>query len=320
MRRVLAFYQFVSLTDPHGESQRLQSLGQDLGLRGTILVAEEGVNGTVVGDVQALHELSQYLTEHYGVKSQKWSDLMPGNDGFHRFKVRVKPEIVSFGVDDLDMSETGEHVDAQTWNALIDDPEVIVIDTRNDYEIDIGTFDRAISPHTESFRQFPDWVAENLDPEKHTKVAMFCTGGIRCEKASSFLLNRGFENVYQLNGGILQYLEDTQPETSRWQGECFVFDQRVSVNADLQQGQYKQCYACRHPLSAEELASEDFEHGVSCPHCIDNTSAQRREQFRERQHQVRLAAERGEQHIGQDQKAARNLTKPSADSSNQPST
>ena len=312
MRRVLAFYQFVPLQNPETERQRLQALGDDLGLRGTILVAEEGVNGTVVGETQALQELSQYLTDQHQVQSQKWSDLA-GNSGFHRFKVRVKPEIVSFGVDDLDMSETGEHVDAQGWNALIADPEVIVIDTRNNYEIDIGTFDRAVSPHTESFRQFPDWVSENLDPEKHTKVAIFCTGGIRCEKASSFLLNRGFENVYQLDGGILQYLEDIQPEDSRWQGECFVFDQRVSVNADLQQGQYKQCYACRHPLSEEELASVDFEHGVSCPHCIGKTSAQRREQFRERQHQVRLAAERGEQHIGLDQKKAREQAKTEAE-------
>ena len=281
MRRVLAFYQFVPLESPETERGRLQALGDDLGLRGTILVAEEGVNGTVVGDTQALSELSQYLTDQYRVKSQKWSDLESGNSGFHRFKVRVQPEIVSFGVDDLDMGETGEHVDAQAWNALIADPEVIVIDTRNDYEIDIGTFDRAVSPHT--------------------------------EKASSFLLNRGFENVYQLDGGILQYLEDTPAEDSRWQGECFVFDQRVSVNANLQQGQYKQCYACRHPLSEAELASPDFEHGVSCPHCIAETSAQRREQFRERQHQVRLAAERGEQHIGLDQKKAREQAKVEAE-------
>lgn len=302
MRRVLAFYQFLNLEDPQVECDRLQTLGDELALRGTILVAGEGVNGTVVGDVQALHQLSEHLTERYGVKSQKWSDLESGNSGFHRFKVRVKPEIVSFGVDNLDMQQTGEHVDAQTWNALVDDPEVIVIDTRNDYEIDIGTFEGAVSPHTENFRQFPDWVADNLDAQKHTKVAMFCTGGIRCEKASSYLLNQGFESVYQLDGGILQYLEDTQAEDSRWNGECFVFDQRVSVNAQLQQGQYKQCYACRHPLSAAELASADFEHGVSCPHCIERTSEQRRHQFRERQQQVRLAQERGEQHIGLRQK------------------
>ncbi len=302
MRRVLAFYQFLTLKDPPGECDRLQTLGDELGLRGTILVAGEGVNGTVVGDVQALHQLSQYLTERYGVKSQKWSDLSTSNSGFHRFKARVKPEIVSFGVDDLDMQQTGKHVDAQTWNALVDDPEVIVIDTRNDYEIDIGTFEGAISPHTENFRQFPDWVADNLDAQKHTKVAMFCTGGIRCEKASSYLLNQGFESVYQLDGGILQYLEDTQAEDSRWNGECFVFDQRVSVNAQLQQGQYKQCYACRHPLSAAERASTDFEHGVSCPFCIERTSETRRQQFRERQNQVKLAHERGEQHIGLRQK------------------
>lgn len=305
MRRVLAFYQFLSLDDPQAECDSLQTLGDELALRGTILVAHEGVNGTVVGDTQALQQLSQHLLQQYGVKSQKWSDLQPGNSGFHRFKVRVKPEIVSFGVDDLDMSQSGEHVDAQTWNRLLDDPDVIVIDTRNDYEIDIGSFDGALSPHTESFRQFPAWVADNLDPEQHTKVAMFCTGGIRCEKASAYMLNKGFENVYQLDGGILQYLEDTQASESRWNGECFVFDQRVSVNADLEQGQYKQCYACRHPLSAQDLASAEFEHGVSCPYCVGRTSAERRAQFRERQHQVRLAAERGEQHIGQDQRKAR---------------
>lgn len=305
MRRVLAFYQFLALDDPQAECSSLQTLGDELALRGTILVAHEGVNGTVVGDTQALQQLSQHLLNQYGVRSQKWSDLQPGNSGFHRFKVRVKPEIVSFGVDDLDMSQSGEHVDALTWNRLIDDPDVLVIDTRNDYEIDIGSFDGAVSPHTENFRQFPAWVADNLDPEKHTKVAMFCTGGIRCEKASAYMLNQGFANVYQLDGGILQYLEDTQSSDSRWNGECFVFDQRVSVNADLEQGQYKQCYACRHPLSAEELASAAFEHGVSCPHCIDSTSEERRLQFRERQHQVRLAAERGEQHIGQDQRKAR---------------
>ena len=302
MRRVLAFYQFLTLEDPEGERDRLQTLGDELGLRGTILVAGEGVNGTVVGDVQALDQLSQHLTKRYGVKSQKWSDLSTGNSGFHRFKARLKPEIVSFGVDDLDMQKTGKHVDAQTWNALVDDPEVIVIDTRNEYEIDIGTFEGAISPHTENFRQFPNWVADNLDAQKHTKVAMFCTGGIRCEKASSYLLKQGFGSVYQLDGGILQYLEDTQAEDSRWNGECFVFDQRVSVNAQLQQGQYKQCYACRHPLSAVERASTDFEHGVSCPYCIERTSETRRQQFRERQNQVKLAHERGEQHIGVRQK------------------
>lgn len=302
MRRVLAFYQFLPLTDPHADCVSLQQLGDQLELRGTILVAHEGVNGTVVGDLEALEQLSQHLSEHYNVQSQKWSDLLPNNSGFHRFKVRVKPEIVSFGVEGLDMSLLGEHVDAKTWNALIDDPDVLIIDTRNDYEIDIGTFDRAISPHTESFRQFPEWVAENLDPDQHNKIAMFCTGGIRCEKASAYLLNQGFESVFQLDGGILQYLEDAEAEDSRWNGECFVFDQRVSVDAELQQGQYRQCYACRHPLSAQELESPDFEHGVSCSYCIENTSEQRRHQFRERQHQVRLAAQRGEQHIGQDQR------------------
>ena len=200
------------------------------------------------------------------------------------------------------MSQSGEHVDAQTWNRLIDDPDVIVIDTRNDYEIDIGSFEGAVSPHTESFRQFPAWVANNLDPAKHTKVAMFCTGGIRCEKASA-MLNKGFENVYQLDGGILQYLEDTQADESRWNGECFVFDQRVSITQILSKVSTNNATPAAIPYRPKNWPVQTLNMG--CPHCITRTSEERRLQFRERQHQVRLAAERGEQHIGQDQRKTR---------------
>ena len=298
MRRVLAFYQFLNLEDPQVECDRLQTLGDELALRGTILVAGEGVNGTVVGDVQALHQLSQHLTERYGVKSQKWSDLESGNSGFHRFKVRVKPEIVSFGVDNLDMQQTGEHVDAQTWNALVDDPEVIVIDTRNDYEVDIGTFEGAVSPHTENFRQFPDWVADNLDAQKHTKVAMFCTGGIRCEKSTAYLKEQGFDEVYHLEGGILQYLEDVPKEESLWEGDCFVFDNRVAVNHDLEKSHYEQCYACRLPITEEDKQSDKYEPGVSCPHCFGTHTDDQIARFREREKQVQLAKERQQEHVG----------------------
>jgi UPF0176 protein len=303
MRRALAFYKFINVDDPDTKAAELQSLGEQRSVVGTILLAHEGVNGTIVAEVEELELMAQSLQQAFGKMTFKWSDLDQSGIGFHRFKVRVKPEIVSFGVDGLDLQRTGDHVGVARWNELLDDPEVLVIDTRNHYEIDIGTFDNAISPDTDNFRQFPQWVKENIDPSKQRKVAMFCTGGIRCEKASAYVAQHGVEEVYQLNGGILQYLEDAPVEQSRWQGECFVFDQRVSVNHDLEQGQYRQCYACRHPLSTEDIQAAEFEHGVSCPFCHSTVEEERRRQFRERQRQVRLAAARGESHIGVKQKS-----------------
>lgn len=298
MRRVLAFYKFIPVTDPEARVEELQQLGEQLGVVGTILLAEEGVNGTIVAETDSLDAMVRALEQAFGGMTFKWSDLDQSGIGFHRFKVRVKREIVSFGVAGLDLQKTGEHVDGARWNELLADPEVLVIDTRNHYEIDIGTFENAVSPDTDNFREFPQWVEDNIDPTKQRKVAMFCTGGIRCEKASALVAQHGVEEVYQLNGGILQYLEDTPAEQSRWQGECFVFDQRVSVNHDLNQGQYRQCYACRHPLSKDDMQAPEFEHGVSCPFCHSSVSDVRRQQFRERQRQVRLAAARGEAHIG----------------------
>jgi UPF0176 protein len=298
MRRVLAFYKFTPVADPADHAEELQHMGEQLGVVGTILLAEEGVNGTIVAEMTSLDAMVRTLEAVFGAMTFKWSDLDQSGVGFHRFKVRVKPEIVSFGVAGLDLQQTGEHVDGARWNELLDDPDVLVIDTRNHYEIDIGTFDNAVSPDTDNFREFPQWVQDNIDPAKQRKVAMFCTGGIRCEKASALVAQHGVEEVYQLNGGILQYLEDTTKEQSRWQGECFVFDQRVSVDHDLNQGQYRQCYACRHPLSQEDMQTPEFEHGVSCPFCHSTVGDARRQQFRERQRQVRLAAARGQAHIG----------------------
>jgi UPF0176 protein len=243
MRRVLAFYKFIPVTDPEARVEELQQLGEQLGVVGTILLAEEGVNGTIVAETDSLDAMVRALEQAFGAMTFKWSDLDQSGIGFHRFKVRIKPEIVSFGVAGLDLQNTGELVDGARWNELLADPEVLVIDTRNHYEIDIGTFENAVSPDTDNFREFPQWVEDNIDPTKQRKVAMFCTGGIRCEKASALVAQHGVEEVYQLNGGILQYLEDTPAEQSRWQGECFVFDQRVSVNHELNQGQYRQCYA-----------------------------------------------------------------------------
>ena len=253
MRRVLAFYKFTPVADPADHAEELQRMGEQLGVVGTILLAEEGVNGTIVAEMASLDAMVRTLEMVFGTMTFKWSDLDQSGVGFHRFKVRIKPEIVSFGVACLDLQQTGEHVDGTRWNELLDDPDVLVIDTRNQYEIDIGTFDNAVSPDTDNFREFPQWVQDNIDPAKQRKVAMFCTGGIRCEKASALVAQHGVAEVYQLNGGILQYLEDTAKEQSRWQGECFVFDQRVSVDHDLSQGQYRQCYACRHPLSQEDM-------------------------------------------------------------------
>ena len=301
MRRVLAFYKFIDVATPELQAEEWQRIGEQHGVVGTILLAEEGVNGTIVAEEEGLDLMVAALQQAFGAMTFKWSDIDPAGVGFHRFKVRVKPEIVSFGVAGLDLRRTGEHVDGARWNELLDDPDVLVIDTRNHYEIDIGTFDNAVSPGTDNFRQFPQWVQDNIDPAKQRKVAMFCTGGIRCEKATAMVAQHGVEEVYQLDGGILQYLEDTPQDRSRWQGECFVFDQRVSVNHDLEQGQYRQCYACRHPLSMDDMQAPEFEHGVSCPFCHSTVDDIRRQQFRERQRQVRLAAARGEAHIGSKQ-------------------
>ena len=218
-RRVLTFYKFIQLPSPDQDRDEIEAFGETIALKGTILLALEGINGTVIASQEGLEKLVTFLQQRYGEMTFKWSAVNEENRGFLRYKVKVKPEIVSFGVSDLDMSLTGEHVNAQRWNELVDDPDVLVIDTRNHYEIDIGTFDQAVSPETESFREFPQWVEENLDPSKHQKVAMFCTGGIRCEKASAYVRAQGIDEVFQLDGGILQYLEDTENADSRWQGE-----------------------------------------------------------------------------------------------------
>ena len=298
MRRVLAFYKFTKVADPAGVQQEFLQLGTRLDIKGTILLAEEGVNGTIVGEEEHLVAMQRALTQRFGQLPFKWSELALENLGFYRYKVKIKPEIVTLGVNGLDIGQTGEHVSAERWHDLLDDPEVVVIDTRNTYEIDIGTFPGAVNPNTTNFREFPQWVAEHLDPQRNKQVAMFCTGGIRCEKASAYMQQAGFEKVYQLDGGVLRYLENVAADENRWQGECFVFDQRVSVDRDLREGTYQQCYACRRPLSAEDLESPEYQPGVSCPHCADDHHEARRAAFAERARQVALASRRGAMHIG----------------------
>ena len=280
--------------------QRLEEEAVARHLKGTILIAEEGINGTLAGPEAPLREFAEVLRSVPGFADMtfKYSVASEGNTVFYRLKVRIKPEIVALGQPGVKPAErTGTHVDAMTWNALLDDPDLIVIDTRNDYEIGIGTFPGAVDPRTRSFKQFPEYVA-TLDPEVQPKVAMFCTGGIRCEKASAYLLEQGFEEVYQLDGGILRYLETVPPNDNRWQGECFVFDQRVSVDRELNEGSYQQCFACRRPLTREDLAAAEYRQGVSCPHCVDEQDEAQRAAFLERQRQVELAAARGDQHVG----------------------
>lgn len=268
-------------------------------IKGTLLLAEEGINGTVAGSREGIDALLTYLKKDPRLADldhkESFADEMP----FYRMKVRLKKEIVTLGVPGVDPNEkVGTYVAPQDWNAIISDPEVVVIDTRNSYEYDIGTFKGAVDPKTETFREFPEYVSRNLDPQKHKKVAMFCTGGIRCEKASSFMLQQGFEEVYHLQGGILKYLETVPEEESLWEGECFVFDERVSVKHGLHEGSYEFCRACRQPIGEKEKASPLYQHGVSCPHCHGTKSEEQLKSAAERQKQIDLAKKRGEKHIG----------------------
>lgn len=296
---VCALYKFVEL--PHFESLRepLQTVLEDNGIRGTLLLASEGINGTVAGSREGINVMLAWLDQQPGLENigykESFDDAMP----FYRTKVKLKKEIVTMGIEGIDPKRVvGTYVKPTEWNNLISDPDVVLIDTRNDYEYQIGTFKNAVNPKTDTFRQFPGYVEENLDPAKHKKVAMFCTGGIRCEKSTAFLKEKGFEEVYHLEGGILKYLEEVPQEESLWEGDCFVFDNRVSVNHSLEKGQYDQCHACRMPITEEEKQDERYQQGVSCPHCFDKYTDEQRQRFIERERQVQLARERGEAHIG----------------------
>ena len=300
---VAAFYKFIHVSDPVGLQRDLQKTCEAEDIQGTILVAHEGINGTVCGSRKALSVLMTYFAG-----SAYFSDIQPKysfteEPAFYRMKVRLKHEIVTMGQPNIDPENSvGSYVPPQEWNALISAADTLVIDTRNRYEVAIGTFENAVDPKTNSFREFPAWVENymaNLPEAKYPKnIAMFCTGGIRCEKATSYLRTRGYQNVFHLDGGILKYLETVRAEESAWRGECFVFDQRVSVKHGLAQGAYDQCHACRTPLTQEDKQRTSFEHGVSCLHCIDTHNNTDRTRFRERQKQMRLSKERGTSHIG----------------------
>ncbi|MFN5290598.1 MAG: rhodanese-related sulfurtransferase [Planctomycetia bacterium] len=299
---VAALYKFAKLPDYRELQKSILEVCQKNGVFGSILLATEGINGTVAGNRQGIDALLKFLRSEPRFSDLEHKESFSQEMPFDRMKVKLKKEIVPLGVPGIDPNEkVGTYVPADEWNALISDPDVIVIDTRNGYECDIGTFKGAIDPKTRRFRDFPKFVQENLDPSKHKKVAMFCTGGIRCEKASAYMLEKGFENVYHLKGGILKYLELIPPEKSLWDGECFVFDQRIAVGQGLEVGAHEQCYACRHPVSVEDQQSPKYRAGVSCPHCFDSLPEKTRSRAIERQKQQELAAKRGEKHIGKTQ-------------------
>jgi UPF0176 protein len=296
---VCALYKFVTLNDFEEMREPLCQFMQQRQIRGTILLACEGVNGTVSGSPNAIDELLAYLNADDRLNPISCKESLHEEQPFYRTKVKLKKEIVTMGVEGIDPKRTvGSYVKPKDWNDLISDPDITLVDTRNDYEIEIGTFKYAVNPKTDTFRDFPAYVAKELDPAKHKKVAMFCTGGIRCEKSTAYLKEQGFEEVYHLEGGILQYLEDVPKEESLWEGDCFVFDNRVAVNHNLQKSEYDQCYGCRLPITAEDKLSDKFELGVSCPKCFGKHTNDQIEGFREREKQVRLAKQRNEEHVG----------------------
>lgn len=302
---VCALYKFVTLDNYEQLKKPLLEVMESNEVRGTLLLANEGINGTISGDEPQLNNVLDWLQSDPRLTELDYKLSFHKERPFHRTKVKLKKEIVTMGVDGIDPNKiVGTYVEADEWNDIISDPDTVLIDTRNDYEYGIGTFKNAVNPNTETFREFPDYVKQNLDPDKHKKVAMFCTGGIRCEKASAFMKEQGFEEVYHLKGGILKYLENVDEQDSLWNGECFVFDDRVAVGHDLQKGQYDQCHACRFPITEEEKLSPHYIQGVSCPKCYDKLTNEQKQRFAEREKQVQLAKLRGEQHIGSDSRTA----------------
>ena len=299
----VAFYHFVTLDKKNNIQEHVYNFCEANNIKGTILLADEGINGTISGKEKNIRDFLIFIKKEglfNGVFSklehkESWASKNP----FYRMKVRLKKEIVALGVDGVSPTKNvGKYVKPEEWNNLISDPNTIIIDTRNHYEVDIGTFKNATNPNTSTFRELPSFIEENLNPKTPKKIAMFCTGGIRCEKATSLMLDKGFKNVYHLEGGILKYLKTIDKDKSLWEGECFVFDQRVAVTHGLNEGKYDQCYACRHPLSPDEINSSHYIKGISCPYCYNKLTNEKKSSVIERQKQIELAKLRGEDHIG----------------------
>jgi UPF0176 protein len=294
-----AFYKFVELSDYKAIRQPLLEHCESLGVKGTILLAEEGINGTIAGPCESVLDVLRFLRSDSRLADLEHKESGAAETPFYRMKVRLKREIVTLGVPGVNPSRmAGTYVKPQDWNKLLDDPNVVFVDVRNDYEVELGTFKGAINPHTKSFSELPQWVAQEPALRAKPKVAMFCTGGIRCEKSTAYLKMAGFEEVYHLQGGILKYLETIPENESRWEGDCFVFDERVAIGQGLKQGRYELCRSCRMPIDDENKKSPKYIAGVSCPKCFDQRSEEKKRSLAERQRQVELAKQRNDAHIG----------------------
>ena len=299
MYTIAALYHFTRFDDPASIKPALAELACAQGVQGTLLLAREGINGTIAGPRAGIDAVLAHIKALPGCADLIWKESTSDHPPFGKLKVRLKKEIVTMGQPDVDpRASVGHYVDPEDWNALIQSPDVAVIDTRNDYEVAIGTFDGAVDPETQSFGEFPAWWQKNKDRFHNKRVAMFCTGGIRCEKSTNYLISQGVEDVYHLKGGILKYLEEVPETDSTWQGACFVFDSRVSVEHGLREGPHMLCHGCRRPILPADIEHPDYEEGVSCHQCASETSEHDKNRFRERQKQIRLARARGTAHIG----------------------
>jgi len=303
---VAALYKFAAFPDFKDWQQPITDVCLAGDVKGTLLLANEGINGTIAGPEAGVRKVLDFLHSIPPISGYTHKESWASDEPFLRMKVRLKKEIVTLGVEGVDPNKVvGTYVKPADWNALISDPDTVVVDTRNDYEVAIGTFKGAVDPKTKSFREFPKWAEENKSVLNKPKLAMFCTGGIRCEKSTAYMKEQGYEEVYHLEGGILKYLEEVPEEESLWEGDCFVFDDRVSVRHGLAEGDYTMCRACRRPVSPDAKLLPEYEEGVSCPLCIDETTPEQKERFKERQKQIELAQKRGERHVG--------ITKPPRD-------
>ncbi len=300
MYTIAALYKFTHFASPESLRAPLLATCQQNGVTGTLLLAHEGINGTIAGSRSGINAVLGHIQALPGCKELEWKESSASAPPFPRMKVKLKREIVTLGQPNVDpTAHVGNYVDPENWNELIAQEDVVVIDTRNDYEVAIGTFEGAIDPETASFREFPQWWENNKDRFHNKKVAMFCTGGIRCEKSTNYLLGQGVKDVFHLQGGILKYLEEIPEQSSTWKGECFVFDGRVSVGHGLREGPHMLCHACRRPILPADQEHPHYESGVSCHQCFDETSSADKARFRERQKQIELARERGENHLKQ---------------------
>ena len=301
MLTICALYKFTRLDDFEEIQGPLKIFLESLNIRGTLLLAKEGVNGTISGDNDSIMKSLDYLQKDERLVGLEYKFSYSEKPPFKRLKVKLKKEIVTLGVSDIDpIFSSGTYVKPADWNELINDPDVVLIDTRNNYEFEIGSFKGSINPNTETFREFPAYTKNNLEKYRDKKIAMFCTGGIRCEKSTAYLKSKGFENVFHLQGGILKYLEEIKEDESLWEGECFVFDDRVAVKHNLELGKYDQCHACRFPITDEDKEHPHYEKGASCPRCYGTKNSSQVSRYREREKQVQLAKSRGESHIGDD--------------------